>query len=294
MKDSRYFDDDLLLKIPTNRAAYSDRMAYITASMSELAYLKHEAGERGQLVERLESGGFLLVETFDNNETQAFIARCSVPPRCNDYAAGAATFAVLAFRGTEGKIKDILSDLKFRLTRQGRHRGFDQAYKNVADFVKDTVRQLGNIPLYITGHSLGAAIAVIATQDLDCESRPARRDGDNLAACYTFGCPRVGNAEFDQSVKAPVYRVVNAADGVTRVPFFFMGRIHVGDLRYLTRKGYLLRNPNMIRRFGRFMANFVRMPISTGADHAIANYRLKLENIARKRNRNRRVGNAHQ
>lgn len=258
-----YFNNDLLRKVPTRRAAYSDRMAYIMASMSELAYLKHEAGERGQLVERLESGGFSLVATFNNNETQAFIAKC------NDYA-------VLAFRGTEGKIKDILSDLKFRLTSKGKHRGFDQAYKNVAEAVKDTVLKFrfSVLPLYITGHSLGAAIAVIATQDLD---------SDNLAACYTFGCPRVGNAEFDRSVKAPVYRVVNAADGVTRVPFFFMGRIHVGDLRYLTRKGCLLRNPNMIRRFGRFMASFVRRPGSTGTDHAIANYRLKLENIAIKR-----------
>ncbi len=270
LKDNQYFNDDLLRKVPTRRAAYSDRMAYIMASMSELAYLKHEAGERGQLVERLESGGFRLVETFDNNETQAFIARA------NDYA-------VLAFRGTEGKIKDILSDLKFRLTRKGRHRGFDQAYKNVSDSLRNCVDLIGNFPLYITGHSLGAAKAVIATLDLDRESRGSR--GDNLAACYTFGCPRVGNAEFDQSVKAPVYRVVNAADGVTRVPFFFMGRIHVGDLRYLTRKGCLLRNPNMIRRFGRFAANFVRRPKSTAADHAITNYRTKLENIARKRNR---------
>lgn len=265
MKDNRYFDDDLLRKVPTNRAAYSDRMAYIMASMSELAYLKHEEGERGRLVESLDGGGFSLVKAFNNNETQAFIARC------NDYA-------VLAFRGTEGKIKDILSDLKFRL-KNGKHRGFNQAYKNVSDSVRAYINMplQGNLPLYITGHSLGAAIAVIATQDLDPDNL------NNLAACYTFGCPRVGNAEFDRSVKAPVYRVVNAADGVTRVPFFVMGRIHVGDLRYLTRKGGLLRNPNMIRRLGRFTVNFIRRPKSTAADHAITNYRKKLENIARQR-----------
>lgn len=256
-----YFDDNLIRKVPTRRAAYSDRMAYIMASMSELAYLKHEAGELDQLIRSLDSGGFGLVETFNNNETQAFIARCK------DYT-------VLAIRGTEGKIKDIISDLKFRL-KNGRHRGFDQAYKNISSSLRVSLR-FRNIPLYITGHSLGAAIAVIATQDLD---------SDNLAACYTFGCPRVGNAEFDRSVKAPVYRVVNAADGVARVPFFIMGRIHVGDLRYLTRKGDLLRNPNTIRRFGRFTANFLRRPISTGTDHAIANYRTKLKNIALKRNK---------
>jgi hypothetical protein len=260
-----YFDDNLIRKVPTNRAAYSDRMAYIMASMSELAYLKHEDGERGRLVDSLESGGFSLKATLNNNESQAFMA-C-----CKDYA-------VLSFRGTEGNIKDILSDLKFRL-KDGKHRGFAQAYENVAEEVREYVLgkpYQGYCPLYITGHSLGAAIAVIATQDLD---------GVNLAACYTFGCPRVGNAEFDRSVKAPVYRVVNAADGVARVPFFVMGRIHVGDLRYLTRKGDLLRNPNTIRRFGRFTANFLRRPKSTGTDHAIKNYRKKLKNIALKRNK---------
>ena len=37
-------------------------------------------------------------------------------------------------------------------------------------------------------------------------------------ACYTFGAPRVGNYEYFRGIKTPVYRIVNSADVVPRVP----------------------------------------------------------------------------
>ncbi|MCU7940698.1 MAG: hypothetical protein KZQ64_02520 [gamma proteobacterium symbiont of Bathyaustriella thionipta] len=39
-----------------------------------------------------------------------------------------------------------------------------------------------------------------------------------IAACYTFGCPRVGDEEWVSGLKTPVYRIVNAADSVTMQP----------------------------------------------------------------------------
>ena len=53
------------------------------------------------------------------------------------------------------------------------------------------------------------ALAIIAAK---------RLERDTLAACYTFGSPRVGNLEFAEEIRAPIYRVVDAADGVPRVP----------------------------------------------------------------------------
>ncbi len=131
------------------------------------------------------------------------------------------------------------------------------------------------MPFYITGHSLGGAVATIATSKL---KRP------NLGACYTFGSPRVGNPEFDADlIKVPVYRVQNSSDAVTRVPFMFMNFQHVGDLRYLTRNGQLLRNPNILQRVKRFIGNFVANPFSPGTDHFISSYIKKLEVIAEAR-----------
>ena len=160
--------------------------------------------------------------------------------------------AVLAFRGTESdKFKDVKTGLHGGLhdTEQGGiRRGFHRAYKSVVGEIKAGLAEVDGLSLYITGHSLGAALAVIAARDLD---------DDDLAACYTFGCPRIGDTEFDMSVKAPVYRVVNAADGVTRVPSMWFGYRHVGDLRYLTRDGQMIRNPNTWRITGRTALNLL-------------------------------------
>ena len=76
---------------------------------------------------------------------------------------------------------------------------------------------------YITGHSLGGALAQIAAAALD---------RDNLAACYTFGSPRVGTAGFDEQVKCPHYRVINNWDLIPGLPLaFFRGYRHNGESR---------------------------------------------------------------
>jgi len=43
----------------------------------------------------------------------------------------------------------------------------------------------------------------------------------------------VGNADFDENIRSPVYRVINFIDIVTFVPLFSMGFVPVGDVRYL-------------------------------------------------------------
>ena len=246
-----------LQTLPTTRAAYSDRTAWMMSEMSALAYLKFEGEERfaeildlvrtlgkralkkradnqlpaqlqalegrlkkyidshigtadtpvpglAELKSALESSGFQLVETFNQGGTQAFLAT-----REKD------NVAVLAFRGTEADSwKDVQTDIKFRFYKgedgAKMHRGFRDAYRKVGDKVKSAVDQhTQGHTLYVTGHSLGGALAIIAAKLLE---------RDTLAACYTFGSPRVGNEEFAEEIRAPIYRLVNAADGVPRVP----------------------------------------------------------------------------
>ena len=111
-----------------------------------------------------------------------------------------------------------------------------------------------NKPLFITGHSLGGALAVVATKKLTHKG--------GIAACYTFGAPRVGDEEWTGGFKDPIHRLVNAADCVTMLPpssetitvvswllqfipyvgkslksmlaSYFSGYIHCGNMRYLT------------------------------------------------------------
>ena len=89
------------------------------------------------------------------------------------------------------------------------HKGFHDAYMSVHADILDRLEGHEDLPLYITGHSLGGAIAVAATW---FQSSP------RLAACYTFGAPRVGDQGLIDRFKTPVYRIVNGPDPVTLVP----------------------------------------------------------------------------
>ncbi len=274
---SEYFKvQENLLCPPIVRAAYSDRMAWILASMAHLAYdlYENDYDARKIFITKLESGGFELIKTFNNNETdtQAFLAK-------NDQ------FAVLAFRGTEvTKFEDVKIDATASRMSvlDGRvHAGFRNAYESVAKDIEEEVLKLGTIPLYITGHSLGAALATVATQRL--EHNPHIRE--IIAACYTFGSPRVGNSHYDVEFKSPIYRVVNTTDIVTVIPLLAMGYIHIGDVRFLGAKdGEFQRGIPIFRRLFLFLLTMLKFFSPVVGDHSIVQYRRKLEAIAGKRN----------
>src|ERR1044072_2984493 len=93
-KATDYFKEKAtFLPPPLTRAAYSDRMAWILASMAHLAYDQFEDNRmaRKLFIAKLQGGGFRLIKSFYSKErdTQAFLAES------ND------GYAVLAFRGTE-------------------------------------------------------------------------------------------------------------------------------------------------------------------------------------------------
>ena len=86
------------------------------------------------------------------------------------------------------------------------HRGFAAALRRVWDDVVPALENL-TVPVLYTGHSLGAALAVLAAG-----LRPP-------TAVYTFGAPRVGDAAFVASLgETPVHRYVNCCDLVCRLP----------------------------------------------------------------------------
>ena len=269
---------------PINRAAYSDRMAWVLAHMAKLAYIKFEVSELE--LERLEfclqSGWFNLIKTFNKNGTQAFLAK-------ND------EFVVLAFRGTQpDKWEDVRTDLrvlKLRTVDGKVHIGFKNAFDDVKDAITTELRKhLGKMPLYITGHSLGAALATVATQEIEEEFN------DLVAACYTFGSPRVGDGKYEKAIKVPFYRIVNTTDIVTFFPFLLGTFVHVGDTRYLSRRKindvYVLYRG--IPSFTRFLESFIETllalfrlssPLSPWIKaHDMDIYIDKLERYAKSRN----------
>ena len=155
-------------------------------------------------------------------------------------------------------------------------------FASIETDIKQSLLRLDGIPLYITGHSLGGALATVATQILEWDSRFT----DQIAACYTFGSPRFGNDEYDSSIKSMFYRVVNTTDIVTIVPLLLMGFVHVGDVRFLLRnKGEFKRSIPISRRLGFFLgATLLQFFRPLVQDHGILEYRKKLEAVAQDRN----------
>lgn len=140
----------------------------------------------------------------------------------------------IVFRGTDSK-NEWLSNLAFCRkkipydndeSKIRVHTGFINAYKN--DGVRKKIHSLiPNEPcrIVVTGHSRGAALAVLCAVDLQYNFP------DKSLECYVFGCPRVGNTAFAKSYNKRVFktvRVENGNDIVTKVPPAFFGYRHVG------------------------------------------------------------------
>lgn len=269
----------------------------------DLVSYDHEQEKEG-LIQELGSIKYKLIETFDSDGTQAILV-------AND------EHAVLAFRGTEAtSIKDIKSDAK--ATTKGDdsggkiHSGFEEAYQKVAFDIEKALdtKPVKDKSLFITGHSLGGALATIAAKKI------THRAGN--AACYTYGSPRVGDKEWIANIKTPMYRLVNAADCVTMLPpstvvinsigwvFGFLpiigkpfrawvlsnfdGYLHGGDMKYLTncaagnyKEVKLLYAVSWIYRMKAFIVK--KLPWKKMlSDHSISVYRKKLLIIAKQRN----------
>lgn len=117
----------------------------------------------------------------------------------------------------------------------GVHAGFALQAWRVAKEFRDTMRAIRehpkyrDVPVYVTGHSLGAALCPFLAAML-------RIDGIEPRAIYTFESPRVGNEPwsvwYDTIFGSRTFRVVHVdrgcADIVTRVPPSILGWWHVG------------------------------------------------------------------
>nr|XP_010934644.1 phospholipase A(1) DAD1, chloroplastic-like [Elaeis guineensis] len=74
------------------------------------------------------------------------------------------------------------------------------------------------LSLTVTGHSLGAALAVLTAYDITTTFQDAP-----MVTVVSFGGPRVGNASFRRRLEeqgSKVLRIVNAQDIITKVPGF--------------------------------------------------------------------------
>jgi hypothetical protein len=138
---------------------------------------------------------------------------------------------VITFAGTDPLVvADWASDFDIGLTATGVANGFAVAAAAVSDQIAEIIAtSQANKPIFVTGHSLGGALAVLCAEKIN-----ATHFG-RIRAVYTFGMPRPGDAAFatayNQLLGMRTYRLVYGNDVVPTVAPSFLGFRHVG--RYL-------------------------------------------------------------
>lgn len=135
---------------------------------------------------------------------------------------------VLAFSGVDPVVwRDLITAVALSHTYLDTHKGFQTAFEAAKGWVMEALESRSplNRPFFITGHSLGGALAVLAAEHChDAHLSPS--------AVYAFGMPRVGGSRFrdryNWKLGNRTYRCVYGDDIIARSPPAILGYRHVG------------------------------------------------------------------
>jgi hypothetical protein len=282
-----------LLPAPVSRLQQASAhlsLIQIALSLAKAAYLIYQDEEYvSEIVQQRWTIAPEHSQYLDKNgrDTQAFLLKTE---RC----------MVLAFRGSQEErdwqtnLRFKLSDFAFRSTMEPLdedstppigmvHSGFQAAWNAVEDQVIRHIRcwnadRPTPLPLLITGHSLGGALAIVAAASL------VKRKQFNIQGVYTFGQPRVGDlwfaADIDRALRGKIFRFVNTNDLVPHLPFPYSFwnplrlYIHLGQMLYFNSRGRLASHPRAIVRTLDALLGLLRNGMKTGLG-IIENHRME-------------------
>ncbi len=155
------------------------------------------------------------------------------------YIGKSADETLIAFRGTDS-FRDLAHDLMFlkRVLPEGGkrnlrvHSGFIDIYRKseVRAKVKSYVCGCGMQRVFVTGHSLGGALAILCALDL------AHSGDAGEVSCVVFGAPRVGNGAFARTYNSLVkdtLRVECGNDAICKLPPSLLGYRHGGKSMHI-------------------------------------------------------------
>ncbi|KAL4453920.1 hypothetical protein ABPG74_003803 [Tetrahymena malaccensis] len=136
---------------------------------------------------------------------------------------------IIAFRGTtSAHIQTFFTDLKILKSSYPLcqncyvHSGFYSSYQEIQQQIMSTFtslrQQYPQANVYVTGHSLGAALGALSLPDIY-----KLNNNQKINAFYNFGSPRVGNQDYAtwfsaQNFAIEYARVTNGADPVPEMP----------------------------------------------------------------------------
>ena len=213
---------------PVETDAYAPKIAYLTSVISGWSYANGKA-----LAHQLPYYGFSeggSVREFQVVNRAMLVVAAGYFVRTRDGRVG-----VLAFRGTvPNDFINWLTDANtimrpafggFGQIHAGFYNNLEPLWSDVTDAIDDASRKWDRAALseplqnlYITGHSLGAAMAVIAAARIFSDgAQPWQR---LVKGVYTFGQPAVGDSGFCRyyEQRFSLYRHVYHQDVVPRMP----------------------------------------------------------------------------
>ena len=223
-------------KVSPNVTTLDAGNAYWMAKLAKAVYCKKSEEETRPDEEKIlydlkeEDKDFLSITGFDKNSAQAMLVEHK------DYFC-------MSFRGTD-ELADWLDNMDIASTEQACgtfHEGFWESTEDVWDMYskyKELAAGQEQRPLFITGHSLGGAMATVAAVRLLHENIP-------FVGLYTFGQPRAMVRKMIPKInaqcKARFFRFQNNNDIVTRMPALLAGYRHGGTQLYISQRRVIYR-----------------------------------------------------
>jgi hypothetical protein len=161
----------------------------------------------------------------------------SLPPKSACFVVAERRGAtIVAFAGTDPlKIEDWIKDFTLAPEPNVLHLGFMTALDAVWPTIEEVIKRRPEQPLFFTGHSMGAALALLGAE------HALNKAGITPTAVYTYGSPRTGGLDFFKSYAKlgdKTFRLVHGNDIVATVPPSANGNFrHVGQLLHCQHDG---------------------------------------------------------
>lgn len=208
-----------------DRDSFTLKAAYVLVRLAEAAYWTEAPLKR-----HAQAWGFTACSFLEEEEKQCFIVSTEKT-------------VILAFRGSES-VRDWIVNMKFTMTDfppGAIHTGFS----SIRSFWPQVRAELSEQEaerkrLWLTGHSLGGAYAMLAAHLL------AETDF-TITSLVTYGQPLVGDRDFADplhlALRDRYHRFIYQNDIVARIPPSWFGYRHAGRVKRLLENGSLEDRP---------------------------------------------------
>ena len=241
-----------LLSNPILDSLDSFSIETLKTAMRSLQHTYWVMAEANEMKDYLESAGIELVGepiVPGNDKKAEFLDYGVVMSGGQAYVVTEMDKVIVAFRDTGSdkrweRILNMLTDARATLKKMSylddpelseikAHEGFVSEYILFREKVIEYVDKHPDKEIHVVGHSLGGALATLASFDI---ASSLNREVNTV----TFGAPRVGTNDFRNAFeKLPInlFRVVVANDPIARVPGMLIPYEHVGQLIQIDESG---------------------------------------------------------